>query len=73
MIKFKVIKPQKDAIMKAALTSLKKQISERLEGIECPEHHQHPQVTISGAGDDLKFNIEGCCQKLIEKAQNALQ
>lgn len=70
-IKIKVTAPPKDAIMKAAIEAVKKQISAKLKNVECPEHHQRPTLVINGR--DLKnVQIEGCCQNVIDQAKKAL-
>jgi hypothetical protein len=72
MIKVKVITPKKGAIEKAAMESLKKQISEKLKTVQCPDHHQHPEVIITGTFKKPEFRVKGCCQKLIDEATKAL-
>jgi hypothetical protein len=72
MIKFKVIKPKKNAIVKDAMEALKEQISDKLKRVQCPDHYQHPKVIISGSISNPKFEIKGCCQKLIDEATKIL-
>lgn len=72
MIKFNVKFPDKDAVTRSIVKAIKDQISNKLVNIECPDHHQHPEVVISGSATDPQFNIQGCCQKLIDEAVKAL-
>jgi hypothetical protein len=76
-IEFKVIAPKKGALEKQAWEALKRQLVEHLENklrnVECVEHHQRPQVTVTGSFMNPKFKIEGCCQKLVEEATEALK
>ncbi|HOV66493.1 MAG TPA: hypothetical protein PLR48_06060 [Bacillota bacterium] len=76
-IEFKVIAPKKGSLEKQAWEALKRQLVEwlegRLRGIECSEHHQHPRVTVTGSLRSPKFRIEGCCQRLVDEATEALK
>ena len=73
MIKAKPILPKKGALEKDAIESLRKQISEKLKNVQCPDHHQRPEVIISGTVGNLKYEIKGCCQKLKDEATQALK
>ena len=75
MIKAKAILPKKDALAKEVTESLKR-ISEKLEKaqrIQCPDHHQHPQIVVSGTKTKPSYAIQGCCQKLIDQVRQALK
>jgi len=76
-VEFKVIAPKKGALEKQAWEALKRQFVERIENrlrnVECAEHHQRPRVTVTGSLRSPKFEIEGCCRKLVEEATEALE
>jgi len=72
MIKFKVTFPEKNDIEKAVMKALKENYTKRLIKVQCPEHHQHPEIVFSGSATNPKIEINGCCQKLIDEAVKAL-
>ena len=39
--------------------SFRAKIKEKLEQVECPVHHEHPEVTITERG----VSIKGCCDE----------
>ncbi len=48
-------------------------ISDRVDGLVCPEHKEPPRFLCSGEKiDDLSLQIHGCCEKLVEMAENCL-
>ena len=72
MIKFNVKLPSKDSITRSIIEAAKKQVSNKLRNVECPDHHQHPEITITGSATHPVFEVSGCCQKLIDAAEKAL-
>lgn len=76
-MEFKVIAPKKGALEKQAWEATKRQLVQwlenRLRGIECSEHHEHPRVIVTGSLKRPQFRLEGCCQKLIDEATEALK
>ena len=54
------------------LEDVKKQITEQLRNVRCPDHHQRPTVRPKGTGTKMEWEITGCCEKVIELAQRAL-
>jgi hypothetical protein len=62
-----------DALKTEAVKNIKEQVAERLRGIKCPEHGGTPQVTAEGGSlGNLEWKILGCCEKLRDEAQKAL-
>jgi len=54
---------------KAVLKAAAEGIVKRLESVRCAEHGQHPHVTVSGSNtSNMKFDVSGCCQPLIDAA-----
>jgi hypothetical protein len=76
-IELKAIAPKKGTLEKQAWAAINKQLSahieSRLRNIRCSEHHKRPQVRIIGVQKKPEFQIEGCCQKLIDEATQALK
>jgi hypothetical protein len=76
-IEFRVIAPKKGTIQRQAWESIKSQLIEtvedRLRSIECSEHHQRPRVVIGGSLERPEFEVQGCCQDLIDQAMEALK
>lgn len=76
-IEFKVTTPKKGAFEKRAQEVLRKQVvkwlEDRLSEIKCPQHQEHPTVSVRGSLKNPEFRIEGCCEGLIEKATEALK
>ena len=63
-----------DAQEKAMLAEVATSTKKALSSVTCPEHGQKPKVTIKGRTvDDLSWEIEGCCQALIDTAMEKLQ
>jgi hypothetical protein len=57
----------KDALEAAAMEDIKNQVQQKLYHIRCSQHFRQPRVIISGSSlRQLRFSIEGCCQKLID-------
>ena len=49
-------------------------LSERLKNVICPDHHQRPRVIVSIYPEsDPTIKIEGCCQKIVDEATQALK
>jgi hypothetical protein len=48
-----------------------REVQKTLEGVTCPDHGKRPVVTMERTADGASFHIEGCCEKLVEKAQRA--
>jgi hypothetical protein len=75
MIEFKTILPPNGSIERQAWASLKKQIERKyntqLKNINCPDHNQSPKLIVSGSVGGPKFEIRGCCQKLVDIATDA--
>jgi hypothetical protein len=77
MIKFEAIIPPKGAIEKQSWEAIKGQLEElvknRTGSIVCPEHHKKPTVTVVGPLKKAKFEVNGCCQQLIDTTLEALK
>lgn len=59
---------------KAVLIEITDTIKSKLESVICKEHQQRPKVKIVGSGsDEIKFEINGCCQKLIADTTTKLK
>jgi hypothetical protein len=61
-------------IEKAVFQSVKESIEKKLAAIRCPDHRRSPRVTASGTSvSNLKWKVDGCCQKVIDAATKALR
>jgi hypothetical protein len=59
---------------KAVLMEITDTIKSKLESVICEEHQQRPKIKIVGSGsDEIQFEINGCCQKLIDDATAKLK
>jgi hypothetical protein len=47
------------------------EVQKKVESDRCPQHGQHPKVTMERTADGASFDIEGCCDDLVERAQRA--
>lgn len=48
-------------------------VSSRIGGLRCPDHDRAPVVMVSGTRlDDLRFEVKGCCDGLVELVQQKL-
>ncbi len=59
---------------KVVLAEAANNIKKKLESVICAEHKQRPTVKIIGKNvNDLKCEVEGCCQQLIDDATAKLR
>ena len=59
---------------KLALRQITEKIIKTLSSVCCPEHGKYPNVIVKGKTiDDLSFEIQGCCQNLIDFAMRKLK
>lgn len=62
-----------EGIEKAALELVTDKITKALSSVRCKEHAQRPKVIVKGDTiNNLSFEVQGCCQKLIDQAFNKL-
>ena len=63
-----------DAVERAALRQVTETIKKALSSMRCPVHGGRPRVKVKGRSlDKLNFEVEGCCQELIDKAVKQLK
>lgn len=63
-----------NVIEKAVLQQVAENIKKSLSSVRCAEHGQTPKVKVKGSSlDKLSFEVEGCCQPLIDKALTKLK
>ena len=72
-----LFKKQLDAARQNVLEEVREKVTGLMENVECPDHHERPhRVTLSIDPDrkpPLKIDeIEGCCEKLREEANEVL-
>jgi len=59
-----------NALEKAVLASVEKQIINKVGSVRCPEHGQKANIICKGRDlDNLNFEVAGCCQVLIDKVK----
>ena len=59
---------------KAVLAQADDEIKKRLSSVVCKEHNERPTVNVVGNSvSELSYEINGCCQKLIEDATAKLK
>jgi len=62
-----------DMLQTAVLEAARGSVEGRLGSVRCPVHGGAPQVTATGDSiSHLRFEVGGCCSKLIEAATAAL-
>ncbi|MEN8250699.1 MAG: hypothetical protein ABFS32_17330 [Bacteroidota bacterium] len=62
------------ALEKAMFDEVSKGIKKTLSSVRCGEHGRYPKVEVKGRNiDNLSFQIDGCCQPLIDKATAKLK
>jgi hypothetical protein len=47
------------------------EVQRAIEAQRCPLHGRGPSATMTRSGDRISFEIEGCCDDLVERAQRA--
>ncbi len=60
------------ALHDTALKKVDDAVQRRLRTIRCPKHGQQARVRSARSHNDLKWNIEGCCEELVRAARKAL-
>jgi len=61
------------AVEDAVLAKIKEQMTQKLSGLQCPEHNQAPKLEFEGNSlGDLKIQIRPCCEWMREEAQRRL-
>ncbi len=63
------------AMQQVVFPQVRDNVATSLRSVRCPEHGTNPtSVTVSGHDlDSLSWHVEGCCDKLIEAAKQALR
>ena len=55
-------------IEKALMQAAAESITNKVRSIRCPEHGKYAKIIATGrTPKNLKFNVSGCCQKLIDE------
>lgn len=63
-----------DELQKVILTEVASKVKKALSSLTCPDHHRRPKVTIKGRDiNNLSWEVQGCCQKLIDAAIKKLE
>lgn len=47
------------------------EVRRSIEAQRCAVHGGRPSATVTRRGDQISFEIEGCCDDLVERAQRA--
>lgn len=62
------------AVSDKAQDGIKEMVKNKVRFVVCPDHHQAPRLTFQGIGlKDMKVQVSGCCQKVIDAANEALK
>ena len=63
-----------DELEKAILSEVADNVKKALSSVMCPKHGQRPRVKVKGRNvNNLSWEVEGCCQELIDMAMNKLK
>jgi hypothetical protein len=63
-----------NALEQAVLQQVTENIKNSLSSVRCKEHGQRPKIKVKGQKiDNLTFEVEGCCQVLIDEALRKLK
>jgi hypothetical protein len=46
-------------------------VKRAIESQRCQVHGEHATATLNRSGDQISFDISGCCEELVERAQAA--
>lgn len=59
---------------KALARQIADNVSKKLSSVSCPTHGGRPEVVVKGRGlDDLRFEVHGCCEDLVQRSLKQLQ
>lgn len=62
------------ALESAMLQSIQDSISKAVGSARCPEHGQKLKIKVKGRNlDSLKFEVSGCCDRLIDEVKRNLE
>jgi len=63
-----------DALTASLFQEVGKEVAEHLRAVKCPEHDEHPTVTVVGtSADQIDLRVSGCCDRLVEAAERAVE
>ena len=63
-----------DDLEKAVMQAAAEEITKRVRNVRCPEHGEYARIVARGRSTkDIKFDVSGCCEKLIEEVQRKLK
>jgi len=59
---------------KALAGQIAANVSEKLSIVSCPTHGGRPEAVVNGRDlDDLRLEVHGCCEDLIQRSLKQLQ
>jgi len=59
----------RECVMDAA----RKAVEDKVRRTRCPEHHQTARIRFTGHGDNLKWSVKRCCEKLTDAVKAAFK
>jgi hypothetical protein len=71
-IKVEFSEPDWDELQREIERDIASNVSRKIEGIRCPVHNEAPKVTYSKAGDEMKWEVEGCCEQVVALVEKTL-
>ncbi|MGB7283993.1 MAG: hypothetical protein WBE13_17135 [Candidatus Acidiferrum sp.] len=62
-----------DRMKEAAVEAVKDSLREKIEAVRCPVHNQNAKAVLKETtGGKLNYDIQGCCEVLIEEVKKSL-
>ncbi|HCH5589367.1 TPA: hypothetical protein NKZ51_004736 [Vibrio parahaemolyticus] len=68
------VKGIKNAIEKAVLSGVVDNVKKTVGSVRCKEHGKAPKIKIEGNNlNNLSFEVDGCCEEVIEQVKKKLK
>jgi hypothetical protein len=62
-----------DKLKEAAVEAVKDSLQAKIEAVRCPVHNQNAKAVLKETtGGKLNYDIQGCCDELIEEVKRSL-
>ena len=66
-----------ESLVQAEMGKLVDEAARNIEGViraqRCPVHGKHPTVSIQKHDEGFSYTIDGCCDELVAKAEEAVE
>lgn len=61
-----------DSLKQQVYAQVARVVKDKIQDVECPEHGQRPTVVMKENVEGFEFEIEACCEELVERTRERL-